>query len=441
MQNSSNSYGPGSTRRTALICLAMVGVMLAGILGLWWKAAMRTPMVDIPIATLPNPNAFDFYVKASNAIVSDQEIGKASGTQPTLVLSLAQREALVQQNLGTISTLHQGFAYPYASPEARSMYTQFPYFAKFRGMARLLSLQGKVRSDKGDWSGAVESYLDAVQLGEEIPHGSTLIGYLVGVACQSIGRRPMWGVVDHLNAAQSRAAATRLVSVIDHHFSFADTMQEEKWLGQSTLIELFNSPKETAAVLNPDAGKDLANATGNGSPPAFAGVLFYLTHSKSRIMHDYTIWMDKSIQIARQPYGLHLSSPPLPTDPINEVMLSAFSQAQMKEVNSETQNRLLLMMLALHAYQLEHGRYPASLHELAPTYLQKLPNDPFAAQGTFLYRVQGKSYVLYSVGPDGKDDGGTPIDDPSKATSSNPNARYRINDNSVGDIVAGKNIY
>jgi hypothetical protein len=131
----------------------------------------------------------------------------------------------------------------------------------------------------------------------------------------------------------------------------------------------------------------------------------------------------------------------MPTDPINRALLPVFAQARLKDVDCETQDGLLLVTLALHAFQLEQGHSPAALTELVPTYMKKLPDDPFAVQGTFKYRVKGQSYVLYSVGPDGKDDGGTPIDDVRQAGSGNRNARYFVNPGSVGDIVAGKNIF
>ena len=441
MQNTRNYYGSGSTRRTTLLYLGVFGAMLAGIVVLWWTAAMKTPHVVIPTPTLPTLNAFDFYVKASDAIVKFKEIGDASGSKPMVVLNHAQRKALVQPNLGVIKTLHQGFAYPYVNPPVRSMETLLPYYAKFRGMARLLSIQGKVRSEEGDWSGAMESDLDAMRIGADIPHGSVLIGQLVGVACQAIGRRPIWSAVDRLTAAQSRSASARLESIMDRHFSFADTMQEEKWLGQSTLLELFNDPKKTATFPAPDSGTNSEPPLGSPAVNTSIGVLFYLTHSKSRIMHDYTTWMDKSVEIARQPYGLHLPSPIKPDDSINEVLVDAFSQPRIKGLENETQNGLMLLTLALHLYQVEHGHYPTSLAKLAPACLQKLPNDPFAVKGTFLYHPKGTSYVLYSVGPDGKDDGGKVIDDPTQVTSSSKNSRYFVNQNSVGDVVAGKNIY
>ncbi len=299
-----------------------------------------------------------------------------------------------------------------------------------------MSLQGKVRAAKGDWSGASDSYLDAIRMGEDIPHGSVLIGELVGIACQAIGRRPMYDTIDHLNAAQSRAVAQRLETVMSRHFSYADTLQEEKWFGQAALLELFYDSKKRNAVI-------AAESNGNSSASAeqSMAMLFFLAYGKSRIMNNYTNYMDKSIAMGRQPFGLHLTSPPLPSDPINRALVPVFSQARLKGVDSETQNGLLLVMLALHAYQLEHGHYPALLAALAPSYLKSLPNDPFAVQGTFQYHVKGKNYLLYSVGPDGKDDGGTPIDDATQATNSNANARYFVNMNSTGDVVAGKNVY
>jgi len=411
------------------------------LIGMWWTAAMKTPKVVIPKRVLPNPNAFDFYVKAGNAITGDTQIGNAISTKPPTTFTLAQKEALVQQNLGALNTLHQGFAYPYVDPSARSISTLFPFYAKFRSTARLLSLQSQVRAEKGDWGGAVESNLDAVRLGEDVPHNAVLIGHLVGVACQAIGRKPIWASVEHLNAAQSRAAATRLENIMERRFSYADTLQEEKYFGQAALLEMFADPKKARAALVQDMGSNPGEESPGAAAAQSLSILFYLAYSKSRIMNGYTTYMDQSSAIARQPYGLHLPPPPVPKDPINSVLLPVFSQARLKGVDSETQNGLLLVMLALHAFRLEHGHYPAALTELAPTYLKKLPNDPFAMQGTYKYILKGNTYTLYSVGPDGKDDGGKPIDDPRQANSGNQNARYFVNPNSIGDIVAGKNIY
>lgn len=432
MQNSRLRPAPRS-RRTVLIRVCLIGFIGIGLFGFRWITAMRVPVVTIPSPAMPKPNAFDFYVAAGKGIINDQQIAEAFGVTPKASYSRLQKEALVQPNIGVIDTIHQGFAYSYRNPPYRSGETTFPYYARFRALSRLLALQAQARQENGEWSGAADSSLDAMRMGEDIPYGSAIIGDLVGVACQAIGRRQMWKVDAHLNAAQSRAAVRRLEGILAAGLPYADTLQEEKWAMQAILLEGFRNPRKwDVPAAEGKKGAEEPN-TGQSSP------LFYLVFSKSRIMSNYTVYMDQLMDQARRPYGLHLPPPPAPSDPVNRIMLPIFPQARLKYVENQTQNDLLLITLALHAFQLEHGRYPASLLELAPTYLKKLPDDPYAAQGTFKYLVKGKSYLLYSVGPDGRDDGGTPIDDPKSASSANPNSRYFVNQNSVGDVVAGTN--
>ncbi|MCF7956111.1 MAG: hypothetical protein K9M75_09940 [Phycisphaerae bacterium] len=57
----------------------------------------------------------------------------------------------------------------------------------------------------------------------------------------------------------------------------------------------------------------------------------------------------------------------------------------------------------LEKYKLENGTYPSELSDL-PSEL-KLPRDP-CSDGNILYRLDEKRAVLYSVGPNAKDDGG-----------------------------------
>ena len=70
--------------------------------------------------------------------------------------------------------------------------------------------------------------------------------------------------------------------------------------------------------------------------------------------------------------------------------------------------RLTEIALALGAYRTDHGQYPNELRALLPRFLPQLPNDPYS-DGDFRYRRQGDGYVLYSVGPNGKDDTGPPV--------------------------------
>jgi hypothetical protein len=74
---------------------------------------------------------------------------------------------------------------------------------------------------------------------------------------------------------------------------------------------------------------------------------------------------------------------------------------------NQTSLRLLIAELAVCGYRQEHEKLPASLDELVPKFFSAVPLDPFSGK-PLIYRRTQDSYLLYSIGPDGKDDGGRP---------------------------------
>ena len=72
--------------------------------------------------------------------------------------------------------------------------------------------------------------------------------------------------------------------------------------------------------------------------------------------------------------------------------------------------RVLAADLAIRAYRLDHeGALPDRLDAMVPDDLPRVPTDPFDPGVPLRYQPgDDGSYVLYSVGPDGNDDGGTP---------------------------------
>ena len=69
------------------------------------------------------------------------------------------------------------------------------------------------------------------------------------------------------------------------------------------------------------------------------------------------------------------------------------------------------LAMTVQDFGLGRGHYPASLDELTPGYIPTLPRDP-GDGAAMRYRpdADGQGFTLYSVGPDGEDDGGA--DDP-----------------------------
>ncbi len=85
--------------------------------------------------------------------------------------------------------------------------------------------------------------------------------------------------------------------------------------------------------------------------------------------------------------------------------------------------RLLACSLAVRAYCADEEGLPDSLQQLVPKYLPAVPLDPYG-DGPLVYRREGNGYVLYSVGPDGADEGGAfPSRSPSARGPDNRTAR------------------
>ena len=86
----------------------------------------------------------------------------------------------------------------------------------------------------------------------------------------------------------------------------------------------------------------------------------------------------------------------------------AVQRAELKHKTVVARERLLAAELAVRWYTSQQGHPPARLDELTTKYLSHVPQDPFSGL-PLIYRAQGANWLLYSVGPDGVDDGGKPI--------------------------------
>jgi hypothetical protein len=84
----------------------------------------------------------------------------------------------------------------------------------------------------------------------------------------------------------------------------------------------------------------------------------------------------------------------------------ASSDATLSGVGGHIDNLCSRAAVAIERYRRDHDdEIPSDLNELSPRYLAKVPIDPFsgAALG---YKRDRSAYIIYSVGPDQKDDGG-----------------------------------
>lgn len=102
---------------------------------------------------------------------------------------------------------------------------------------------------------------------------------------------------------------------------------------------------------------------------------------------------------------------------LSALLSPAVRKVQAAADRTEQIERNTHVALALAAYRAAEGRYPARLADLAPKYLAAVPGDVFSGKD-LIYKPHAGGYLFYSVGQNGKDDGGQwhgedpPGDDP-----------------------------
>ena len=84
----------------------------------------------------------------------------------------------------------------------------------------------------------------------------------------------------------------------------------------------------------------------------------------------------------------------------------SYRRPVLETVQTETKLRLAVCSIALKRYQLKHGRFPTRLEALVPAFVASVPFDPMSGAPLGYFLNRDGTFTLYSVGEDGKDDGG-----------------------------------
>ena len=427
-------------KKWLLFSVAAIALPLG--VGLFLNRINATPTVQIPAyPPAPKPNGYDLYVAAATAMtpatppvdpVNDTKI-IADPKVRAKRYSLARKTAWLGANAKAFALFDRALQTPTLAPPTRSFNATFPSYGQLRELARQKTIESNARWMRGDYNGALQSNLDTVQMGHDIRHGGALMPTLVGIAIAAIGRGNTGDTIEHLDAAQCKSAARRLEKMLDSRWRLDQVFAEEKAATQASLMEVFRTSDWRT------------NFFGARPAPLIVLPRFYTT-SKQQIIDNVGAIYDRQIANARLPYA-QKGAPPLQfSDPFSELFNGSSDRSRVNEARGLTGDRTLMLQLALRAYRLENGVYPPALKTLVPGYLKSVPADAFGGGEAMRYQTDGKTYQLWSIGPDGVDDGGKPI--PPRAgqrrAQTVPGERPRgprsfTDFEGRGDVVAGVN--
>jgi hypothetical protein len=188
----------------------------------------------------------------------------------------------------------------------------------------------------------------------------------------------------------------------------SNDMTRYRWVLQAMMEDLrFRRPLDAYLV------------TAIGGPPqdlvsAFEPILRpYLRHRLTQSIRDLTEVAD----VAREPWPgrlrrlealAHEKPPIVIVKGWNGTVPGMFTGAMESTLDlaeTVTMARAARVVVAVEEFRTSEGRTPAALSELVPAYLDAVPIDPFTGE-PLRYRVDANAYTIYSVGVNGKDDGG-----------------------------------
>lgn len=385
-------------------------LMLAGFAYLTWANSL--PAAEVDHRVLPNPNGYD----ACAAAVTRLPPGPSTGTPWESDLTELRRD--VSRARPVLIDLRAALRLPYLTP-ARDP-NSVPQVAQYRQAARYLAAATRAELTSVRPGPAIEWALDGVELGAKVGRGGGLIDSLTGSACAAIGQNGAERCVAGLTAEEAHTAGKRLDVILGEFPAPAEVMEEER---RASLLW-------TRQVL---AGRSPITS----SPAALGNPSTWLDHVKERTLllvypksWGYSqvdrYWRSMAAEL-RKPYSKRVPPPPSPPewDPVLGDAGMSLATLQFPFARTQAQLRLLRTELALREFRARHRAVPATLQELVPAQLSAVPVDPFSEQ-PLRYRRQGAGFLLYSVGPDLKDNGGQPISSPG------------VDASSIGDLVAGK---
>jgi hypothetical protein len=382
----------------------------------------KAPDISIPSVKLPTPNGWDLWVRAGKSLVPGEEGSPATSEKLTPAEDLRRQRAAVVRNMNALNLVRQGLRLPVRRPPERAANYGVYGGGNLRQLARLLVQQGRVQTADGNIARAMSSYLDALEMAARSSVGGGITPYLTSSAIETLVCSDIRKLIPKTDSVTARSCLSRLKPINRIWPTHAAAIQEDKWATLSLMNQILSTPQWKVFR----AGK-------RGLDPLLEDVTAadlrkIRSLNDKQLKQNYVSYMNAQIARARLPYISTKKSIPRPGDSLSATFAGGDMSAMQAFLFSRDQaNRdMLRTAVALRAYQIEHRAFPLSLGALTPKFMVSPPQDPFTAAGPFRYKRTRTGYSLYSVGPDGKDNGGLTL-------------RNGQTHKSAGDIVYGVN--
>lgn len=286
-----------------------------------------------------------------------------------------------------------------------------PGLLGFRGLGRLSALRAVVALREGRSEAALEDVLTQLSFCRHLQGEPQLLSQLLALALEGMVIQPLWeGVQGHawtevqlarLEAAMAELAPmSRLREAYDYErLAFGENLVHKgpEVLGFSLLFdEQETRVKRLLAKVAFPRGWFALNALHLDE--------WWLSTMGERLQGD-VFHADVETQVSKRLEALVDRARYNPTYRLAGIFIPAMLSAAPRAAERASFLSQARLACALERYRLAHRTYPERLEALVPAFLAQVPRDSVEARA-FVYARTEKGYRLYSLGLDGKDEGG-----------------------------------
>lgn len=303
-----------------------------------------------------------------------------------------------------------------------------PHLAMMKSCVRILSLRAGAELALGQSGPALNDLDLAFYLADALRGEPLLISHLVRCALIGIIMQPVWdGLADRQWSDADLQSLGARFGKLDLLADGRRALRGEQLFGNRIVEYIRNHPQTLENIGSPESG-DALPPSGWVSTLIPRGWFYQEQVNYNRCFHEFVRpGVDlESRRVDPQVIGQNEKAteqwlvngmPPLLAHRVLAAMLvPAISQAQRKFAHAQTTVDMAVLACALERHRLANGRFPDSLAALAPKFIEKPPYDLITGE-PLKYRPEADGFVLYSVGWNIKDDGGT-VTMSGKSTSS-----------------------
>jgi len=287
------------------------------------------------------------------------------------------------------------------------------HLSKIKEVQRTLRLRCAAHLATGQTGAAFADATNALNVAELLREEPLLISQLVRYAQASIAASTLWqGLAKHQWSDAQLAEFQRQLAQIDYLPGLVRAFEGERALGIAGMERLIHESPARASFLGEDSSRlrlliSIHRSMLRQNQVALAHYQSaMLTGLRQGITNSAQSGLTTLLDSDEARLEWHIPTTYSPFRVMVAMLAPATGKAMDKTARAQTTVKLASVACALERYRLARGSYPETLGQLAPQFAASLPLDPMVNQPFRYQRTDDGWFLLYSVGPNGKDDGG-----------------------------------